>query len=98
MVDHHIDFSTCLPVNHLWPALVQRLGSMKAQQAVRQALDLQNMQGHAATLPILLMETCGIALINVDLFRDQTGFHVHQDPVVLLVSLRDKQLQLLRQV
>ena len=39
MTDSTIDFSTYTPVNHLWPAFVERLGAEKAQQAVRQALD-----------------------------------------------------------
>ena len=38
MAESTIDFSTYTPVNHLWPAFVERLGSEKAQQAVRQAL------------------------------------------------------------
>ena len=41
MTDSQLDFAALDPVNHLWPAFVERLGSEKAQRAVRQALDLQ---------------------------------------------------------
>ena len=52
MTDSQLDFAALDPVNHLWPAFVERLGSDKAQRAVRQALDLQGMRGHQGTLPV----------------------------------------------
>ena len=52
MTDSQLDLAAIDPVNHLWPAFVERLGSEKAQRAVRQALDLQGMRGHQGTLPV----------------------------------------------
>ena len=34
MTDSQLDFAALDPVNHLWPAFVERLGSEKAQRAV----------------------------------------------------------------
>ncbi len=92
-----MDFSECTPVNHLWPALVERLGSEKAQQAVRQALDLQGMSGQRGSLPVLFVETCGLALASSDLLREQTGLNGHGHRMVLLFSRREQCLQLLQQ-
>jgi hypothetical protein len=63
---------------------------------VRQALDLQAMHGTAATLPLLLVETCGLALIDAARLRRQTGLVGAGDRLVLLVSQRRLQLQLLQ--
>lgn len=84
------------PVNHLWSELVERLGSERGARAVRQALDLQAMHGSAATLPLLLVETCGLALIDVQRLRQQTGLVGAGERLVLLVSQRRLQLQLLQ--
>ena len=97
MADSNINFASCTPVNHLWPALVERLGSEKAQQAVRQALDLQGMSGQSGSLPVLFVETCGLALASSDLLREQTGLNGHGDRMVLLLSTREQSLQLLQQ-
>ena len=90
------DFAACLPVNHLWPAFVDRLGVDKAQRAVRQALDLQGMRGHDGTLPVLFTETCGLALARTDLVREQTGLNAHGERMVLLLSVREQTIQLLQ--
>lgn len=84
------------PVNHLWPEVVERLGLERSQRAVRQALDLQAMHGTAATLPLLLVETCGLALIDAGQLRRQTGLAGAGERLVLLVSQRRLQLQLLQ--
>ena len=90
------DFAACLPVNHLWPAFVDRLGVDRAQRAVRQALDLQGMRGHDGTLPVLFTETCGLALARTDLVREQTGLNAHGERMVLLLSVREQTIQLLQ--
>ena len=90
------DFAACLPVNHLWPAFVDRLGVDRAQRAVRQALDLQRMRGHDGTLPVLFTETCGLALASTDLVREQTGLNAHGERMVLLLSVREQTVQLLQ--
>ncbi|KZR87338.1 hypothetical protein MITS9509_01188 [Synechococcus sp. MIT S9509] len=89
-----VDFAASAPVNNLWPALVERLGLERSQRAVRQALDLQAMQGSAATLPVLFCETCGLALASTDLLREQTGLNAHGDDYVLLYSPKSQSVQL----
>jgi hypothetical protein len=54
------------------------------------------MHGTAATLPLLLVETCGLALIDAARLRRQTGLVGAGDRLVLLVSQRRLQLQLLQ--
>ena len=97
MSDAQLDFAALTPVNHLWSAFVERLGTDKAQRAVRQALDLQGMRGHDGTLPVLFVETGGLALASTDLVREQTGLNAHGDRMVLLLSSRDQVIQLLQQ-
>ena len=96
MTGSSIDFSTCEPVNGLWPSLVERLGLEKAQRAARQALDLQRMSGHGDTLPVLFCETCGLALASTDSLREQTGLNGHGEHMVLLYSSRAQEVQLLQ--
>jgi hypothetical protein len=97
MPDAQLDFAALQPVNHLWPALVERLGTDRAQRAVRQALDLQGMSGHHGTLPVLFIETCGLALASTDLVREQIGLNAHGERMVLLLSQREQSVQLLQQ-
>lgn len=47
-----LDLARFTPVNTLWPQLIEGLGLERSQRAVRQALDLQAMQGSPATLPL----------------------------------------------
>ena len=82
MSDSQLDFAALDPVNHLWPAFVERLGSDKARRAVRQALDLQGMRGHQGTLPVLFTETAGLALASTALVREQTGLNAHGERMV----------------
>ncbi len=97
MSDSRVDFAGCSPVNHLWPEFVERLGSDRAQRAVRQALDIQSMHGNSSTLPVLVVETCGSALASTDLIREQIGLNAHGERMVLLLSTREKLVQLLQQ-
>ena len=98
MADSSLDFAALMPVNHLWPALVERLGSDRAQRAVRQALDLQAMRGTGASLPVLFTETGGLALASTDLVREQTGLNAHGERMVLLLSSQEQAIQLLQHV
>ena len=98
MADSSLDFAALTPVNHLWPAFVERLGSDRAQRAVRQALDLQAMRGTQASLPVLFTETGGLALASTDLVREQTGLNVHGERMVLLLSSQEQAIQLLQHV
>ena len=93
-----LELADCLPVNHLWPELVDKLGVNRAQKAVRESLDLQLMHGSTFTLPVLLVETCGLALVRVDAVRAKTGFACHAPGMVLLLSTKDNMVQLLQDV
>ena len=91
-----LDLARFTPVNDLWPLLVERLGFERSIRAVRQALDLQAMRGDATTLPVLLLETCGMALIQAEALRGQLGLAGAAELQVLLVSQPSLRLQLLQ--
>jgi hypothetical protein len=96
MSDPSLDLARFTPVNHLWPDLVERLGLERSSRAVQQALDLQAMHGTSSTLPLLLVETCGLALVQAEQLRRQTGLVGAGDRLVLLLSQRSACLQLLQ--
>jgi hypothetical protein len=96
-LDTDLDLARFTPVNSLWPELVERLGLERSRRAVQQALDLQAMRGTATTLPLLLMETCGLALVQSEQLRRQTGLVGAGERLVLLLSQRSGCLQLLQQ-
>jgi len=91
-----LDLARFTPVNDLWPELVERLGLERSSRAVRQALDLQAMRGDASTLPVLLFETCGLALMQAEALRGQLGLAGAAEDQVLLVSQPSLRLQLLQ--
>ena len=96
MTDPNLDLARFTPVNHLWPELVERLGLERSARAARQALDLQAMRGLAGTLPLLLVETCGVGLVDRAQLRAATGLPLPEGPAVLLLFSRSRQvLQLL---
>ena len=68
------DFEKCSLSNDLWPNFINKIGFNKAKLALRQALDLQRMQGNSTTLPVLILETCGTALVNSDVVKSHIGF------------------------
>jgi hypothetical protein len=83
-------------VNDLWPELVERLGLERSARAARQALDLQAMRGLADTLPLLLVETCGVGLVDRAQLRAATGLPLPEGSALLLLFSRSRQrLQLL---
>ena len=92
------ELSDYIPVNHIWPEFVDKLGINRAQKAIREAFDLQLMHGNSATLPVLISETCGIALISIDSLFLNTGLTCYQEGMVLIFSLQKKSLQLLKGV
>jgi len=92
-----LDLAACTPVNDLWPALVERLGLERSTRAARQALDLQAMRGQPTTLPVLIVETCGVALLERETLRLSTGLPAPLGQgVLLLCSPRLQHLQLLQ--
>ena len=86
----HFEYVECL-----WPQLVQRLGIDKSYLAVRQALDMQDMQGDLTTLPVLFYETCGLALIHLDLVSQYLERTFKKDNPVLILSIKDKTFQII---
>lgn len=92
-----LDWACCEPVNHLWPQLVERLGLERSAIAVRQALDLQAMRSQPGLLPVLLVETCGVALVERSQLRAATGLPLPEGPgLLVLLSRQRQQLQLLQ--
>tara|TARA_B100001939_G_scaffold320597_1_gene309566 strand:- start:160 stop:465 length:306 start_codon:yes stop_codon:yes gene_type:complete len=92
-----LNLSEATPVNGLWAELVERLGLGKASQACRQALDLQAMRGSEQSLPLLLVETCGVGLVERELLRSETMLPVPEgEGMLLLFSKPRLQLQLMQ--
>ncbi|MFM7651409.1 MAG: hypothetical protein ACKO5M_00575 [Vulcanococcus sp.] len=91
-----LDLAAATPVNHLWPELVERLGLDRSARAAQQALDLQRMRGLSGTLPLLLVETCGVGLVDRAQLRAATGLPLPEgDRALLLFSRSRLVLQLL---
>ena len=90
-----IDFDNTSIDNNMWPKFVEHIGIHKAKIAIRQSLDLQDMQGNNLTLPILIVETCGSALISITTLREFTGISQYGRGNILLYSSKLKSLQLL---
>ena len=84
--------------NDLWSGLINKIGILKAKSAVRQALDLQIMQGTNSTLPILIMETCGTALVNSKVVKTHVGLSYIDQGMLLIYSNKLNSIQLLREI
>tara|TARA_Y100001968_G_scaffold62801_1_gene53536 strand:- start:678 stop:977 length:300 start_codon:yes stop_codon:yes gene_type:complete len=89
-------FDKCSLSNDLWPDFINKIGIFKANLAVKQALDLQRMQGTNLTLPVLIFETCGTALINFQAVKTYIGFSYLEPGMVLILSYKLNAIQLLR--
>ena len=93
-----LDLSNCEFVNYLWAEFSEALGLEKATQAVKQAIDLQAMNGNKETIPILFLETCGIALTTLTSLRSQTGISLYGKKEVLIFSHKQKIFQILHEI
>ena len=82
--------------NDLWTDFINKIGLIKANLAVRQSLDLQRMQGSTSTLPVLILETCGTALVNSDAVKTYIGLSYLEQGMVLIFSSKLHAIQLLR--
>ena len=82
--------------NDLWPTFINKVGFIKAKLAVRQSLDLQRMQGSTATTPVLILETCGTALVNSKAVQTYIGLSYLEQGMVLIFSSKINSIQLLR--
>ncbi len=92
-----LDFNECTIANDLWSNFINDIGLSKAKLAISQSLDLQNMQGSIYTLPVLIMETCGSALVSTDALRSLTGLPSFGKGMVLIYSSKSNSIQLLRE-
>ena len=91
------DLSNCNVSNDLWSKFINFIGLSKAKLAIRQSLDLQDMQGNTSTLPVLIFETCGSALVRTDALRYLTGLPSFGQGMVLIYSTKSNSVQLLRE-
>ena len=89
------DFNKCSLSNDLWPNFINKIGFNKAKLALRQALDLQRMQGSSSTLPLLILETCGTALVNYQAVKNCIGLSYLEPGMVLIFSNKLNAIQLL---
>ena len=90
-----IDFEKCFLSNDLWPDFINKIGILKAKSAVSQALDLQIMQGNASTLPVLILETCGVVLVNSQVVKTHIGLSYIEKGMLLIYSNKLRAIQLL---
>ena len=86
----------CSLSNDLWADFITKAGFIKAKLAVRQSLDLQRMQGSTSTLPVLILETCGTALVDSNLVKTFIGLSYLDQGMVLIFSSKLKAIQLLK--
>ena len=86
----------CSLSNELWPNFINKIGLIKAKLAVQQSLDLQRMQGSTSTLPVLILETCGTALVNSQIIKTHIGFSFVEQGMLLIYSNKLIAIQLLR--
>ena len=93
---HNIDLFKCSPVNTLWVDFINDFGLNKAKLAIRQALDLQRMQGDSETLPILITGTCGVGLISHNMIFEILGFAPSDSNLILLYDSKEFKIQLLK--
>ena len=91
-----LNFEDCVLSNDLWPEFINKIGLFKAKLAVRQALDLQTMQGSSSTIPVLLLETCGTALVNSKAIKTYIGLTYLAEGMLLIYSKKLNAIQLLR--
>ena len=92
----HFNFDDYSLSNDLWPNFINKIGFIKANLAVRQSLDLQRMQGSDSTLPVLILETCGTALVNSKAVMTFIGLSYLDQGMVLIFSSKLNSIQLLR--
>ncbi len=90
------DFEKCSISNELWPDFINKIGITKAKLAVHQALDLQKMQGNSFTLPVLILDTCGAALVNSKLVKTKIGLSYIDKGMLFIYSKKLNSIQLLR--
>ena len=94
----YFNFDKCSLSNDLWTDFINKIGFIKANLAIRQSLDLQRMQGSTSTLPVLIIETCGSALIESEVVKAYIGISYFEQGMVLIFSSKSNAIQLLRNI
>ncbi len=89
------NFDECSLSNDLWPDFINKIGFIRANLAIQQSLDLQRMQGSTSTLPVLILETCGTALVNSQAVKTYIGLSYLEQGMVLIFSTKLNAIQLL---
>ena len=93
-----LNFDQSTLSNDLWPTFINNIGISKARLAVRQSLDLQLMQGNIYTLPVLIIETCGSALVSTRAIKNYIGLSFNEPGILLIYSNQLNSFQLLRDI
>ena len=92
------EFSKYQSVSFLWSELIEDYGFEKAKKIVSQAIDLQKMNGKKCkTMPIIFSGTGGLALIPIQLLREQDFKSTFKDNQVLIFNLKKKSFQILNE-
>ncbi len=97
-MNYSLNLIECQLVNDLWSDFIEQIGFSRAKVAIRQAIDLQNMNGNRDTVPVLFLETCGIGLTTLVTISDVTGLFLTGQNEVLIFSNRKKAYQILFEV
>ena len=94
-----IEFSKYESVNFLWSELIEHYGFDRAKKIVSQAIDLQKMNGKEnLTMPIIFSGTGGLALIPIELLKEETLKKKFRENQVLIFNLKKKSFQILNEV
>ena len=87
------DFSSS---NNLWSELIETFGFDKAKKLIAQANDLQKMNGKEdITMPIIFIGTGGLALIAINLVKNNIAFEQTKGKKVLIFNPKKKTFQIL---
>ena len=93
------EFSKYESVNFLWYELIEDYGFEKAKKIVSQAIDLQKMnEKKSMTMPIIFSGTGGLALIPIQLLKQQDLKSTFKNTQVLIFNLKKKSFQILNEV
>mgnify|MGYP001107581154 FL=1 len=97
MKNINIELSKYLAVDFLWTDLIEKFGLDKANKLVKQAIDLQKMQGSHDTIPIIFTGTGGLALIQEESFKYEKRDSKTKPTQVLIFNMKMKSFQILHE-
>tara|TARA_Y100001968_G_C19447148_1_gene766060 strand:- start:3333 stop:3641 length:309 start_codon:yes stop_codon:yes gene_type:complete len=94
-MNYYIDLKNFQQVSNLLPGLISAFGIAKANKILSQSIDLQKMIGGNKTLPVLFVNTGGIALTSFNLLKKQLGISINGKKSILLIHPQNKSFQIL---